>query len=148
MNGIDTHRLHLMLLLIHTCELQQGFGHPKQMIQVVLADDPEAIHDTFASRIYIHPDEPPDPYTVHLWRDLTGPVGHGPVATRDTAMFEQATGNHHNHHKHLSLQPQCLRGGPNLWFQKFLPLPLPKIFLLKPDCFSTRCAAFQPLLPL
>lgn len=38
---------------------------------------------------------------------------------------KQATGNHHNHHKHLSLQPQCLRGGPNLWFQKFLPLPLP-----------------------
>lgn len=57
MNGIDTHRLHLMLLLIHTCELQQGFGHPKKMIQVVLADDPEAINDTFASRIYIYPDE-------------------------------------------------------------------------------------------
>lgn len=86
MHGIDTHRLHLMLLLIHTCELQQGFAHPKKMIQVVLADDPEAINDTFASRIYIYPDEPPDPYTVHLWWDLTGPVGRGPVATRDTAI--------------------------------------------------------------
>ena len=123
MHGIDTHRLHLMLLLIHTCELQQGFGHPKKMIQVVLADDPEAINDTSASRIYIYPDEPPDPYTVHLWRDLTGPVGHGPVATRDTAI---EAGDRQ------SPQAPQPAASSNLWFQRFLPLPLPKIFLMKP----------------
>ena len=112
-----------MLLLIHTCELQQGFGHPKQMIQVVLADDPEAINDTSASRIYIYPDEPPDPYTVHLWRDLTGPVGHGPVATRDTAI---EAGDRQ------SPQAPQPAASSNLWFQTFLPLPLRKIFLMKP----------------
>lgn len=69
-----------------------------------------------------------------------------PVATRDTAI---EAGNHHNHHKYLSLQPQkmCLRGGPNLWFQKFLPLPLPlpKIFLWSPTLLHGLCR-LQPLL--
>ena len=53
------------------------------MIQVVLSDDPPALDDLSVPRVYLYPEEPGDPYTVHSWRDLTGAFALPPVLLGD-----------------------------------------------------------------
>ena len=54
-----------------------------KMIQVVLSDDPPALDDLSVPRVYLYPEEPGDPYTVHSWRDLTGAFTLPPVLLGD-----------------------------------------------------------------